>query len=109
MGYRHKKNTRHYTASDTADYYRYLKDAVYLTTKAYREWLEHPNHELIAKFEADNIPIPEELQKLLDNFRKRGEQLRADMVTAKNYLEVNVKRLGRSKVRKAAETYRRPH
>ena len=106
---RQKHPRHHYTASDTADYYRYLKDAAYLTAKAYREWLMHPDHELLAKFEAENIPIPEDLQKRLDNFKKRGAQLQADMLAAKNRLEVNVKRLGRAKIRKAAEVYRRPH
>lgn len=105
---RQKHPRRHYTASDTADYYRYLKDAAYLTSKVYREWLTHPDHELLAKFEAENIPIPEDLQKHIDNFKKRGEQLQADMLAAKNRLEVNVKRLGRAKIGKASEAYRHP-
>lgn len=108
MPRRKKQYKPHYTASDTADYYRFLRDSAYLTEKAYKEWLEHPNHELIAKFEQTGIPIPEDLQKTFAAFKKHGARLYQDMMTYKNKLEHNVKRLGRAKIRKAAETYRRP-
>lgn len=109
MSKKKRSHTPHYTASDTADYYRYLKDAAYLTEKVYKEWLTHPNHDLIAKFESENTPIPEDLQKRLEGFKKRGEQLKEDMLAARRQLDRALSRLGRAKIRKAAESYRRPH